>query len=247
MTRDLLDILPYEICIQCFAETCSGDDYMADLLMITTVSRRWCQFLTQTPTLWTIINIKNADEDSMETIFTFLHLSGSADLSLTVWVPFSGVWYSMFSILRSHRNRIIKVVLRADEPMVSDIELQHSLQEIFGALGFPDSVRYMDIVADRPIKMTSTWIPRNLASLGNWLIPLSILEPSSPLIRTLHHLSIGIIHLLDLFPRLSTFVRLRSIHIYSEKQDYSSPIPEQSHHTNPLNLSLQNLRYQGRF
>ncbi|PVG01311.1 hypothetical protein CPB86DRAFT_699557, partial [Serendipita vermifera] len=84
---------------------------MTNLLTLTTVSRRWCEVLTQTPTLWTTIHAKYADEDSIVAISTFLHLSGNAQLSLTVWGPLSRGWYSIFPLLLDHKDRIREVIL----------------------------------------------------------------------------------------------------------------------------------------
>jgi hypothetical protein len=251
MLRDILEVLPPEIWVQCIAEACTGDDYMTNLLTIMTVSRRWCQLLTQTPSLWTIIHVRYADKKSTGTISTFLYLSGSAQFSLTVWLPLSRGWRWVHHLFLNHTNRVKDFVLRADDPTfrstVSDTEIQRSLQDIFETTHFSDSVRYMDIIADHPIEIVSTSIPRNLTSLGNWLIPLWILNSPSPIIPNLCHMSISITHVPNLLPRLSTFKHLQNLHIYSNKQEYSRPTPHPTQSMGPLNLSLRRFLFHGRF
>jgi hypothetical protein len=267
MPQDIFEVLPLEICVQCITEACSGDDYMTNLLTTTTVSRRWCQLLTQTPTLWTVINVKDVNEDSMEAIFTFLQLSASAHLSLEVWAPLARGWYSVAPLIADHRNRIRKIILHADDAnfrdLISDSELQGSLQEIFETLHFPESIQCMDVIVDHPVAMgDSTWIPPNLLSTGNWLLPSHVLAPPSSSFPGLYRLSIQNAQSINFFLHILGLTELRYLHLYSNIEDDSLPTlysPEAIGDDSESKLSppgfliplgpphLSTLRYHGRF
>jgi hypothetical protein len=257
MSRDIIEVLPPEIWQRCIAQACHGDRCMAILLKLTMVSRRWCQLLIGTPTLWANIHVNDADEDSLATIAVFLHLSCDVQLSLIVSAPLSGRWDTIYPIILPHRHRIRAITLRIKSEFhsatcglkttISDAELPQNLQHVFVTLRFPTSVEYLNVIPNRPVRMQSIGVPSNIVSAGNWLVPFRSLEPLSYLSSRLHHLSISTIDLVDFFPHLSGFENLKTLHLHSDGQEYHHPPPSPIDGVVLPRLPFLNtLRYHGR-
>jgi hypothetical protein len=257
MSRDIVEVLPSEIWQRCIARACHGDRYMATLLKLTLVSRRWCRLLTETSTLWSNIHVNDADEDSLATIAVFLHLSSKVQLSLIIWVPLSEGWDTICPGILPHRDRIRAITLRIKSEFhsatcerkttISDAKLREYLQHVFVTLSFPTSVEYLDVIPARPVKMESILVPLNIASAGNWLVPLRALKPPSNSASRLRHLSISATDLVDFLPYLSVFEHLQTLHLHSDGQEYLHPPSSRIDAASPLHLPFLNtLRYHGR-
>jgi hypothetical protein len=254
VSRDIAEVLPFEIWQRCIAQACHGDRYMATLLKLTMVSRMWCRYLTGAPTLWANISVNDTDEDSLATIAVFLHLSCKTQLSLVIWTPLSESWDTIYPIILPHTGRIRAIALRIKsefhsaacglETAISEAELQQHLQHVFATLDFPTSVEYLDVIPDHPVKMESVWVPVSLVSAGNWLVPLGTLQPSSSKLR---HLSISAIDLADFFSSLSTLRHLQTLHLHPDEREYPHPPVSPIGGAVLLHLPFLNtLRYHGR-
>jgi hypothetical protein len=257
MAQDILQVLPFEIWERCIAEACLGERYMANLLIFTMISTRWCRFITEAPTLWATIHVNDADEDSMATIALFLHLSRQAQLSLRVWAPLSESWNNIYSMIFSSKDRIREVILQTDSQShladcsfnipIGNAELRRNLQQIFKTLGFPVSIEHLDLNANRPVRMDPDWVPPNLISAGNWVVPSHFIELPARTILRLRHLSVNAIDLVSLFPYLSALGHLQHLHLYSTEQEYILPPPSRKTVVPPNLPVLSTLRHHGRF
>jgi hypothetical protein len=58
--------------------------YISDPLILTSVSRRWSQFITSSPQLWSYLVIDTGDEDVLEYLQLFLRLSRNAKLFIVL-------------------------------------------------------------------------------------------------------------------------------------------------------------------
>jgi hypothetical protein len=113
MYPDILDSFPPEIWIHIIQESLPSRNYAPALLLLTTVSTKWQQRIISTPVLWANIEIYGLDEDSLATIYTFVHLSLDVPLLLTLYAPILHDSVTFHSILSSFGDRLRRVVIRA--------------------------------------------------------------------------------------------------------------------------------------
>lgn len=254
MPRDLIKALPPELWVWCISGACRGEHYMTNLSVLLIVSKSWNRCLLHTPTLWATIHVNDADENSMALIPTFLLRSQSCKLSLAIWVPLSGKWNEILPLFSPHRDRIREVILQnhylshnvgcSFKIAASDDDFCHILNRVLQDLGRPNSIEFLDLIVEHPVAMDLTWVPPNLVSARNWLLPQSFFR--QPFVRfTFHHLSIKASDLHNLLQHPSASRHLRHLDINSNPQQPVSPaLPS---NTKFFLLSLNGLRYQGSF
>ncbi|PVG04121.1 hypothetical protein CPB86DRAFT_810009 [Serendipita vermifera] len=105
-----------------------------DILSLTLVSRRWMQFIINTPIYWTHIVLDEDKGDCFSTASTFLQLSG--DLSITVSIrnslalEQSTTWLELLK----HRNRIVLVAYGTANFYMEDNTLLSNFQKVMEML-----------------------------------------------------------------------------------------------------------------
>ncbi|KIM21656.1 hypothetical protein M408DRAFT_29361 [Serendipita vermifera MAFF 305830] len=260
------ELRPLEIWTQCIFEACRGPNYMAELLILTTVSNKWKEALMRIQTLWAYIKVTELDEDSEATVALFLHLSGKARLSLTISMPLSGYWNNISSLLLPHnaRIRIISFISNEDESQMLnwqyrdtdrsvDAEAGRVLKHVILTLDLFKTMKRFEVTSDIPVRPDVLLPSPAQLSIGNWLIQsaslggISFKEKHQSFLQP-RHLIMGATDLLD-FGRYSSMLgHLKHLSLHSETREYIESPPTYLDPTASFRVPfLTTLHYHARF
>ncbi|KIM27392.1 hypothetical protein M408DRAFT_169513 [Serendipita vermifera MAFF 305830] len=237
------ELRPVEIWTQCIFEACQGPNYMAELLDLTMVSKRWSKILMNTPTLWGHININELNEDSEATIALFLYLSGESRLRLTISIPLSSYWYTISKLLLPHNTRIRTIALISNEDEFhmpgwqygninhsDDAEAGRVLKHVLMTLNLFEMIQGFEVTSDIPVRPDVLLPSPAQLSTGNWLIRSAFLggiliKESRQVFLQPRQLIMGAADLLD-FGRYSSMLgHLNHLSVYSKTREYIEPPP----------------------
>ncbi|KIM27386.1 hypothetical protein M408DRAFT_169467 [Serendipita vermifera MAFF 305830] len=259
------ELMPLEIWTQCLFEACHGPNYMAKLLNLTTVSKKWNEVIMRIQTLWAYINVNESDEDSEATIALFLHLSGKTQLTLAISMPLSGHWSAILNLLYPHKARIRNIILIStkDTPMScyqykstsdsGDSEPGWVLNRVIEELDLFAMKQKFNITSDIPLQPEMLLPSSVQLPSGNWLIlsasfgTTSLKKRGRRFIKP-HQIALSIVNLPDIGRYSSTLGHLEHLHIVSETHDYVKAPPTYVDSTISLRFPLlTTLQYHARF
>jgi hypothetical protein len=155
--------------------------YSSQLLILTSVSRIWSNFLLTTPVLWSDIYLNDRQQDLLATVAIFIHLSGEVALRVVISDRPMNNWAGLSSILAPVQQRITSLaVLEADVPKEYDSEgisrMTSAISDFFDHLGHLPQLEKLALV-DRARPTISVFdsldLPSTVQLSGTLTVPMS--------------------------------------------------------------------------